>query len=148
MNYSFTQPKFTEGQTISNCNLTQASPGTEIGKGVKGLKFIDCNLVNCKLPKDAQLIGCNNTQVSRCTHVHPEMIKRGVPACGEDCAHRKSGVKAWVKVEEGEKEYIALKKAQLQPNATPVRVSKTVDEFGITRQVFEKEVYVYEDTIT
>lgn len=148
MNYSFQQPIFKDNETIENANLTQAVPDTEISPGVTGLTFIKCNLVNCKIPADAIALSCNNTQVSRCTNLNPYLIDYGVVACAEDCQHRIGDKKEWVTILGNENKYIELKKDELKTDATQVRIIKTIDEFGITRQVFEKEEFIYEDIIS
>ena len=68
MNLSNKQPIFIEDQVIKNTNLSQDLPNTEIGKGIKGLVFIGCNLVNCKLPVDATKIDCLHIQKDFCYH--------------------------------------------------------------------------------
>lgn len=148
MNYSYIQPKFVDSQIIRDSNLTQAKPNTLIGIGIMDLTFIDCNLVNCKVPDSATTIGCNNTQVDRCTHLYPEMVERSLlESEPEDCRHRQGTKKQWVKIESGETEFIALKDKQLEPSTQEVRVVKTIDSYGITHQLFEQKVYVYKDII-
>ena len=101
-NFSFQDPECSNGDTFVSCNLTQLLPNTEICKDKKNLTFIDCNLVNCKLPQDITATSCNNTQVSKCTHIHPNLIKRGLTPCAEDCQHRIDDQKHWVEIDGGE----------------------------------------------
>lgn len=71
------------GDTFLNRNFTQIHPHTEILQGISGLKFIGCNLVNCKLPVDATKDDCLHFQKSNCGNIHP---KWGLD-CTEDCEH-------------------------------------------------------------
>jgi len=144
-NFSFIQPDLADGDILRDCNLSQAKPGTEIGKGIKGLVFADCNLINCKVPDDARVIGCNLAQIDRCTHLHPEYIERGLKACPEDCRHRQGSQKQWVVI--SEQEFKKHKDASLEPNTPAIRVGKENDSYGITVHTFEKEVYTYKDAV-
>ena len=63
-NYCYRDPEASSGDTFLECNLTQASPNTPILVGLTGLTFQDCNLINCLLPPDSNIIGkCNTNQV-------------------------------------------------------------------------------------
>lgn len=84
MNYTNKQPVFNNGQTVKNYNITQFAPGTKIGEGVTGLKFIRCNLVNCDIPNDATTDNCNTRQLNFCANLHPDW---GLQAEPENCAH-------------------------------------------------------------
>ena len=84
---AFSKPELRDGQVVVGENLSQLMPGTPIGQGVKGLTFIGCNLTNCIVPDDAKVERCNTTQVSFCSHLHPELVALGLPECGEDCEH-------------------------------------------------------------
>jgi hypothetical protein len=64
-NFRQQDPKPAEGDTFRDCNLSQAAPHTAICKGVKGLRFIGCNLVNCDLPPDAVIEDCLQCHVSK-----------------------------------------------------------------------------------
>ncbi len=85
-NYSGSRslPAVENGQVLTDCNFTQYEPDTAIFEGVAGLTFQNCNLTNCTVPADADVIGCNVTQVSRCSHLHPELP---ITQCAEDCDH-------------------------------------------------------------
>lgn len=89
-NARFGQPQFTDGQEIRDWNLTQLAPHTRIGEGVKGLRFVNCNLLNCDVPEDAEVVECLTVQKSFCSHLHPEWVEKGLPACPEDCEHAES----------------------------------------------------------
>lgn len=89
-NARFSQPQFADGQEVREWNLTQLAPHTTIGAGVKGLRFVNCNLLNCDVPKDAEVIECLSIHKSFCSHLHPEWVEKGLPACPEDCDHVES----------------------------------------------------------
>ncbi len=137
-NYCYEDPKCSDGDEFVACNLTQAAPDTIICKDAKGLVFRNCNLVNCVVPGDAKIEGCNTSQISRCTHEHPELIERGLKACAEDCTHRVGATKQTVEIPEDE--YRKLATADRS-------VSKAVDADGVTIQAFTKSAYVYRDKV-
>lgn len=72
------------GDTFRQCNLSQLLPHTTIGEGVTGLIFINCNLINCDVPGDADIESCNVSQISFCSHLHPEW---DMPKCPVECSH-------------------------------------------------------------
>ena len=90
-NYSFTMnralPEVNDGDTISDCNFTQAEPNTSIFSGKKNLHFLRCNLTNCSLPADATIENSSNRQKSFCSHLHPDFVRCGLPQCAVDCVH-------------------------------------------------------------
>ena len=51
-----------DNDVFIQCNFSQFTPDTELFLNRTGLVFIDCNLVNCKLPADAEADGCNTSQ--------------------------------------------------------------------------------------
>ena len=69
------------GDTIEGHNFTQKYPHTGIGAGITGLRFKNCNLVNCDVPVDATVENCNTTQISRCGHLNDGY------ECAVDCEH-------------------------------------------------------------
>lgn len=144
-NFSFKDPKCNDGDTFEQCNLTQASPNTEICVGKKELRFIRCNLVNCQVPIDSVIDRCNVAQISRCTHENPNLIDKGVSACAEDCTHRVGDTKQSVEITEDE--YRKLKEEERVESKTieGLTVDKTVDSDGVTQQTFKRDIYVYED---
>lgn len=87
-NYAFmtgrTFPKIQNGHVFTGDNFIQKEPNTEILAGYTGLKFINCNLTNCKLPEDAITEGTNPKQRSFCSHVHERW---GLDECVEECEH-------------------------------------------------------------
>jgi len=87
MNSKFKKPKFKDGETIKGWNLTQLNPHTKICEGVKGLTFIDCNLMNCDIPEDAKVVDCLQVHKSFCSHEHPKWVKKGLKECSENCEH-------------------------------------------------------------
>ncbi len=86
-NARFTQPEFTNGQTVDGWNLTQLQPHTAIGEGVSGLIFRNCNLLNCDVPADAVVESCLHVHKSFCSHLHPDWVAHGLPECVENCEH-------------------------------------------------------------
>ncbi len=86
-NARFRQPPCEDGQEVREWNLTQLLPHTPIGAGVTGLRFVGCNLLNCEVPEDAEVVDCLTIQKSFCSHLHPEWVELGLPECGEDCEH-------------------------------------------------------------
>jgi len=62
-NYSWKTPTVSDGDEFIMCNLVQETPLSDIFNGVTGLKFYRCNLVNIKLPPDAQVELCNTAQI-------------------------------------------------------------------------------------
>jgi hypothetical protein len=71
------------GDTLKGHNFTQESPGTEILVGLTGLTFIECNLVNCKVPVGSVVQHCNTAQIDRCSHNHDFLSYQ----CETECRH-------------------------------------------------------------
>ncbi len=69
------QPIFQDCDIVAACNVSQQQPHTAIAAGVTGLVFIECNLVNCDLPDDAQLFGCNVSQVDLSDPDNPVVLE-------------------------------------------------------------------------
>jgi len=90
-NYSFTSnkplPEVENGHTFEMCNFTQLEPHTKIFEGITGLTFIKCNLTNCDVPEDAELIGSQNIHFEWCSNAHPWLAERGFVNCEENCSH-------------------------------------------------------------
>lgn len=88
MNYAFMTgnpiPDVGNGYVFYGENFIQQYPNTEIFTGKTDLKFVNCNLTNCKLPQDAITEGSHPKQRSFCSHVHPRW---GLTECTEDCEH-------------------------------------------------------------
>ena len=87
-NYAFKEPPEVEnGHEFVNVNFTRAVPNTKIFEGVTGLVFNNCNLMNCDVPEDAEIISGLHCHVSFCSYVHPSWVDKGVPECGVSCQH-------------------------------------------------------------
>lgn len=71
------------GAILKGHNFAQESPGTEILVGLTGLTFIECNLVNCKLPVGSVVEYCNTAQIDRCSHLHESLSYQ----CEAECRH-------------------------------------------------------------
>ena len=95
-NARFGQPTFENGQEVREWNLTQLAPHTAIGVGVSGLRFVNCNLLNCDVPEDADVVDCLTIQKSFCSHLHPEWVEHGLPECAEDCEHLTDTEEVWI----------------------------------------------------
>lgn len=72
------------GDVFEYCNLSQPAPMTKISDSYTGLTFRHCNLVNIDPPADATIEDCNNAQITRCAHLHPDW---GLDAEDDDCPH-------------------------------------------------------------
>ena len=68
-----------------SCNFSQAQD-TEIGAGKIGLKFKECNGLNCVAPVDAVIEGGLWIKKSFCTHLHPD-YSPPLPPCLLECQH-------------------------------------------------------------
>lgn len=79
--------EFESGTIIDSMNFSQILPNTSIADDVEGLIFKNCNLLNCKLPQDAKVERCLHIQKSFCSHLHEDLVKRGLPECTEQCWH-------------------------------------------------------------
>ncbi len=90
-NYSFAKgvglPKAEDGQEFVECNFLQLRPNTKIFKGVKNLKFVRCNIMNCDVPDDAELIQTKKKARNFCTNLHPDYVAHGLAACSTECDH-------------------------------------------------------------
>lgn len=87
-NYSFQDPiaDFKNGGVITAGNFTQLIPNTEILKGLT-LTIEGGNFTNVKVQPEWTVTGGNWTQISRCSHVHPDWIEKGLPECSVECSH-------------------------------------------------------------
>ena len=87
-NYAFMTnnplPNIKDGHVFTGDNFIQKDPHTSIFTGKAGLKFINCNLTNCKLPEDSTTEGSHPKQRSFCSHVHPRWE---LTECIENCEH-------------------------------------------------------------
>jgi|GEM_PF-4546426 len=87
-NYSFRDPgdDIKDGAVIDSGNFSQLVPGTVILKG-KRLTINGGNWTNVKKDPAWTINGGNWTQVSRCSHVHPGWVERGLSECATECSH-------------------------------------------------------------
>lgn len=77
-----------DGDSFINCNFSRKRPNTAILVGLTGLSFEGCNLTNCVVPAGSVVAGCNQTQISLCTNLTPDLVTRyGLTACPENCEH-------------------------------------------------------------
>lgn len=83
-NWSFEQPSIGDGDVLDECNCSQKFPHTAIGAGKTGLRFIECNLVNCDVPGDSDVVECNHTQIDFCYWLHSEL---DLPVEVANCRH-------------------------------------------------------------
>ena len=144
-----------DGDVFEGCNLSQAVPGTpiglkaQVGTGLetcatpaKGLVFRRCNLANCLPPEDAVVEDCMVAQTELCSHLHPELVERGLPECPEKCSHVQPGGDAWQPTSE---KHFRFAKAISVAIAT-VRLVKVEDSLGVvTGQRFEALAPLYRD---
>ena len=90
-NYAFTTgrslPDVENGFVFDRYNFVQMLPHTPIFTSKTGLRFTNCNLMNCDLPADAVVEGSLQCHVSFCSHEHPGWIEKGLPVCIEQCQH-------------------------------------------------------------
>lgn len=89
-NYAFGRipiPQVEDGHVFIGDNFCQLSPHTKICEGVKGLRFVNCNLTNCDLPADAQIEYCALRHIEFCSNVRPDLIRFGLPQCPQNCSH-------------------------------------------------------------
>lgn len=89
-NYSFQQPIAENNQVFENANFSQVLPHTVVCAGITGLVFRNCNLLNCDVPADAVIESCLTVHKSFCSHLHPELIEKGLPECTTECQHMAS----------------------------------------------------------
>jgi len=144
-NWSFRDPgdDIADGATVYSGNFMQLMPDTPILVG-KTITWRGGNLTNVRWDPNWVLEGSvNNYQVSRCSHLHPEWVERGLKPCAEDCKHRVGDKKQWVDTDE--REYRAEKNS-ISPTKPLVRTVDSTDADGIVTQRLQKQVFVYEDT--
>lgn len=91
-NYAFTRglelPTVKNGHVFSGINFTQAKPNTVIFKGITGLVFKGCNLMNCTVPVDAKIEDSLHIQKEFCSNKHPRLVAKGIDECSSEiCEH-------------------------------------------------------------
>ena len=94
-NFSFTDPVIASGETINSGNFTQLFPNTEILVGVD-LVINGGNWTNVKPQPNWVINGGNWSQISRCSHVSPKLVDRGLPVCADNCAHVVDTDEIWI----------------------------------------------------
>ena len=173
-NWSFRDPgdEIPDGSVIVGGNFRQLVPDTVILAG-KRLTIRGGNWINVKPDPNwtVEVKGGNWAQISCCSHLHPEWIKRGLPECPEDCEiegehehapehpewvdkglpecpedceHRESDEKQWVEIDETEYHEHSASLSASKPN---VEIDKSLGDHNVTIQRFKKEVFVYRDTV-
>lgn len=87
-NWSFRDPgdSIPDGSVISGGNFSQIAPQTEILVG-KTLTITGGNWCNVAVQPQWTVSGGNWCQVSRCSHLHPELVDRGLDECVANCSH-------------------------------------------------------------
>jgi len=88
-NFSYRDPVdvIHDGDTIEDGNFCQAIPDTAILVKVRDLTILDGNWINVKRQPTWTVKGGNWAQISRCTHLNPNLLNRGVAPCAANCAH-------------------------------------------------------------
>ena len=97
-NWSFRDPgdDVPDGATIEGGNFSQLTPGTEILSG-KTLTINGGNWTNVAQDPAWTVNGGNWTQVSRCAHLHPNWVAKGLPADHpDDCEHVVDTDEVWI----------------------------------------------------
>jgi hypothetical protein len=87
-NYSFADPgdAIANGAVINAGNFTQMYPDTPIMVG-KTLTINGGNFTNVRKDPAWTINGGNWTQISRCSHLNPKFIEKGLTECAIDCEH-------------------------------------------------------------
>ncbi len=174
-NWSFRDPgdEIPDGSVIVGGNFRQLVPDTVILAG-KRLTIRGGNWINVKPDPNWTVEGGNWAQISCCSHLHPEWIKRGLPECPEDCEiegehehapehpewvdkglpecpedceHREGDEKQWVDVDEAEFRQHRADAREFTPDTPTLRITKDVDEDGIETQHLQKYVFVHRDKV-
>jgi len=95
-NYSFKQPPFQEGDTITGGNYQQLIPNTEICADIENLTISGGNWINCKKKPTWIITGGNWAKISRCSNLHPEWIQFGLDECSTTCSHLIDTDEIWI----------------------------------------------------
>ncbi len=83
INYKRALPECENGDSFISCNISQLVL-RDICAGKTGLTFTDCNLVNCNLPGDSEVVNCNTAKTDYCAWIHPFF---GLETEPEVCRH-------------------------------------------------------------
>jgi hypothetical protein len=74
---------------VEGHNFTQGIPHTKIYKGMSGLTFKNCNILNCDVPVGSVIEYCNTGHMEICSHLYPRWAEKGyISSCADDCSHR------------------------------------------------------------
>ena len=151
-NWSHQQPPLSDGDMILGGNFAQLLPATKLAPTVREVRVIGGNFVNCDkadcLSRGWIIEGGNWAQVDWCTHHHPHLVERGLPACKADCKHRKSGTLVWVDINETELRAAKDAARKLDPTAPVVRiVESAADIDGLKTVLYQKQTYEYIDAM-
>lgn len=87
-NFAFKNPmdEIEDGGVIDGGNFSQLLPGTAILVG-KTLTINGGNWINVQQQPEWTVNGGNWAQINRCSHLHPELVARGLPECVVECNH-------------------------------------------------------------
>jgi len=87
-NWSFRDPgdAIPDNSTIISGNFVQLFPETPIMVGKK-LTILSGNFVNVKKDENWDVQGGNWAQIEFCSNDRPDLVKRGLPECDENCEH-------------------------------------------------------------
>ena len=87
-NYSFQNPydDIQDGAVINDGNFSQIYPDTEILQG-KTLTINGGNWTNVKQQPEWTINGGNWTQINFCSHLHSNLIPKGLVECVDNCIH-------------------------------------------------------------
>jgi hypothetical protein len=78
-----------DGDVIDDSNFCQPVP-TLMFTEYQNLTFRLCNLLNVQLdPACGHIVDdCLWIEKEFCSHLHPELVEKGLPECDENCRHR------------------------------------------------------------
>lgn len=87
-NWSFRDPgdAISDGSIITGGNFAQHTPDTPIMVG-KALTIRGGNFCNVRIDPSWTIEGGLFMQASRCSHLHPEWVSKGLVECVEVCSH-------------------------------------------------------------
>jgi hypothetical protein len=88
-NYSFQDPDLPDGSVINSGNFTQLLPNTEVMVG-KTLTINGGNFTNVKRQPEWTVTDGNWTQVDFCSHLHTNLLDKGLAECAIECRHMDS----------------------------------------------------------
>lgn len=148
-NWSFKDPgkNIPDGSTIDSGNFCQVAPGTKILSGKK-LIINGGNWVNVEPDPNWTINSGNWAQIEFCSHERPELVKRGLKVCLDDCIHRSEEKnEREISEEEFRKKNIESKKMNSSTEKSDLTINKSVDSDGITVQTFKIQEYTYRSRV-